>query len=358
MLLLLLSFVAPGYIVTGAGASCACSPVTIPVHVDVLVPKNQTDLFAGLKSNASDLRPVKAAYNISGTFCEPQQDSPHKGKDVVQILVHGFSYTSEYWSPPMQEFRNYSYADFSCQRGLASLALDVLGAGLSSRPINSSDVQYPTASAAVSQIARCLKTGSVAPGVPRFKTIVGIGHSAGSALLNYGAIVEAAHSPFAGLVLTSALSVILDFSSLVSARDVDPLRWGALDPGYLAIGVRTGFYAPDPSTFSPRMLQLDEFTQNVGSVGLAVGIHHTLLETGYTGHVAKVVGSQDQILCVGNSRCNDVAALTAHEVALWPLAQSFEVVVQEGSGHDLNLDFLALGPFNTFVRLVEEFSRN
>ncbi|KAJ7171407.1 hypothetical protein C8R46DRAFT_993553 [Mycena filopes] len=354
MLLLLLGSLALARIAAGsAPSSCACSPVTIPVHVDVLVPKDPTDLFGGLKSNASDLRPVEATYNISGTFCQPQQESQHK--DVVQILVHGFSYTSEYWSPPVEEFRNYSYAAFSCQRGFASLALDVLGAGLSSHP-NSSDVQYPTASAAVSDIARRLKTGSILPTIPAFKTIIGIGHSAGSLLFNFGAIVEAAKSPFAGLVLTGALSIPLDFSPLTSARDVDPARWGALDAGYIAMATRTPFYPPDARSFSPRMLQLDEFTQDVGARSLAIGTHGILLETAYTGHVAKIAGSQDQVFCLGSTRCDDVPALTAHEAALWPLAKSFEVVIQQGSGHDLNLDFFATSAFETFVRLVEEFS--
>jgi hypothetical protein len=52
----------------------------------------------------------------------------------------------------------------------------------------------------------------------------------------------------------------------------------------------------------------------------------------------------------------DIAALTAAEQVLWPAAQSFEVVVAQGSGHDLNLDFLAQGPFNTFSRLVYQFA--
>ncbi|KAF8146486.1 hypothetical protein K438DRAFT_2028164 [Mycena galopus ATCC 62051] len=47
-----------------ASASCACSPVVIPVHVDVLVPKDPTDPFAGLTGNASSLRHVDDTYNI------------------------------------------------------------------------------------------------------------------------------------------------------------------------------------------------------------------------------------------------------------------------------------------------------
>jgi len=80
------------------------------------------------------------------------------------------------------------------------------------------------------------------------------------------------------------------------------------------------------------------------------------LTTQYTGPVAKVVGSEDQLFCVGTGRCGDVASLTAAERILWPAAQSFDVVVSQGSGHDLNLDFFAEGPFNTFVDFVDQFS--
>ncbi|KAJ7739147.1 hypothetical protein B0H16DRAFT_1465408 [Mycena metata] len=87
-----------------AQGSCACSPVTITVHVDVLVPKDPTDEFAGLKSNASELRRVDVTYDIYGIFCEPDTTVSSRNKEVVQLLVHGITYTGQYWSPPVEEF--------------------------------------------------------------------------------------------------------------------------------------------------------------------------------------------------------------------------------------------------------------
>ncbi|KAJ7772464.1 hypothetical protein B0H16DRAFT_1881068 [Mycena metata] len=234
----------------------------------------------------------------------------------------------------------------------SSLAVDALGVGLSSRPVNASDVQYPTSSAALSQVARHLKTASLLPGVPAFNKVIGIGHSAGSGLLNFGAIVEGPQSPFDGLILTASLSTAVDLNistlpGLASARDVDPLRWGTLDPAYFTATNRSIFYPADLSTFSPRTVLLDEFTEDVGTVGIFAQTTTTSLTTGYTGPVAKVVGSEDQLFCAGTDRCGDVAALTAAGPTLWPAARSFEVVVEQGSGHDLNLDFFADGPFNT-----------
>ncbi|KAJ7648754.1 hypothetical protein DFH06DRAFT_1332362 [Mycena polygramma] len=345
-----------------SATSCGCSSVDIPVHVDVLVPKDPSDVFGGLKSNASSLRRVADTFNIFGIFCQPDSTSPQT-TDIIQLLVHGFSYTNQYWSPPVEEFRNYSYVTFSCERGLSSLAVDALGVGLSSRPANASDVQYATTSAALSQVARHLKGASILPGIQSFKKVIGIGHSAGSIMLNFGAIVEGPHSPFDGLILTGELIVKPgDKQTMLGppdpARDDTPLRWGTLDPAYVTTSNRTPFYPTDPTAFSPRMIAFDDFTKDVGAISIGFQQPTTSLTTQFTGPVAKVVGSEDQLFCAGNTRCVDVAALTAAERVVWPAAKSFEVVVAQGSGHDLNLDFMARGPFKTLVDFVNRFSEN
>ncbi|KAF7377965.1 hypothetical protein MSAN_00220400 [Mycena sanguinolenta] len=343
------------------GASCGCSSLVIPVHVDVLVPKDPMDEFAGLKSNASDLRRVDDIYDIHGVFCRPDRGSL-QNPSVIQLLVHGFSYTSQYWSPPVEEFRNYSYAAFSCARGLPSLAVDWLGVGLSTRPVNASDVQYPTVAGAVSQVAIHLKTASILPGVPPFRKVIGIGHSAGSGALTFNAIVDGARSPFDALILTGDINLgagnmLPPLSIVTPARDDTPLRWGNIDPGYVTWRNRSIFYPADPTAFSPRMLEFDGFTKDVATASMFVqtaGLS-TFTVQQYTGPVVKIVGSEDQVLCA-TDRCGDVAALTASERVRWPKARSFEVAVEQGSGHDPNLDFKAQGPFNTFVGFVNQFS--
>jgi pimeloyl-ACP methyl ester carboxylesterase len=128
--------------------------------------------------------------------------------DVIQLLVHGFTYTSQYWSPQTEEFRNYSYTDFACNHGLSSLAIDLVGVGLSSRPVNASDVQFATNAALVSQLARHLKITSIHPRVRPFKKVIGIGHSAGSATLTFGATKEGANSPFDAFILTGNVNFV------------------------------------------------------------------------------------------------------------------------------------------------------
>ncbi|KAJ7347961.1 hypothetical protein DFH08DRAFT_867016 [Mycena albidolilacea] len=64
-----------------------CSSLAIPVHVDVFVPTDPTDVFGGLKSNASSLRRVDDTYNIYGVFCQPDKVSVKStGQHLVFIL--------------------------------------------------------------------------------------------------------------------------------------------------------------------------------------------------------------------------------------------------------------------------------
>ncbi|KAJ7229492.1 hypothetical protein C8J57DRAFT_1251906 [Mycena rebaudengoi] len=196
-------------IYVASGQSCGCTSIFISVHVDVLVPKDPADPFGGLRSNASSLRRLDDTYDVFGVFCQPNTTSP-KNADVIQLLVPGFTYTSQYWSPPTEEFRSYSYTEFTCDRGLSSLAIDWVGVGLSSRPVNASDVQ-----------------------------------AQGSIMLNFGAIVDGTQSPFDGFILTSLLNV--DLSTLApllgvtSARDNTLLR---ARPGHALREVYLSFRAP------------------------------------------------------------------------------------------------------------------
>ncbi|KAJ7865172.1 hypothetical protein B0H14DRAFT_3600714 [Mycena olivaceomarginata] len=326
-----------------ASASCSCSSVVVPVHVDVLVPKDPTDVFGGLKSNETSQRRVNTTYDIYGVFCQPNAGN----EDVLQLLAHGGSYTSQYWSPPIEEFRNYSYSAFS------------------SRPANASDVQYPTSAAAL-LATRTAPQNRLHP--PRRQTIPKDHWNRAQPRLRPFQLRR--HRRRRTITLRRhGLTSILIFgpddppagsgtSSIpIVARDADPLRWGALDPAYVTVNNRTAFYPADPTAYSPRMLLFDGFTKDVMSPSLGEqGASSSIPAANYTGAVAKVVGAKDQVLCA-TGRCVDVEALTAAEQVVWPAAKSFEVLVLQGSGHDLNLDFRAGAAFETIFGLVTKFSK-
>jgi hypothetical protein len=73
-----------------SGQFCGCSSLVIPVHVDVLIPKDVADPFGGLKSNASSLRHLDETYDVFGVLCQPNTAVvPEK---AGQLKVHFGSY--------------------------------------------------------------------------------------------------------------------------------------------------------------------------------------------------------------------------------------------------------------------------
>jgi hypothetical protein len=287
------------------------------------------------------------------------------------MLVHGDTYTSSYWTFPINGFLNYSYVAFSCERGISSFAFDMLGAGLSTHPSNSTDIQLAVAGNITSSLAAMLKDGSVSralggPGAA-FSKVIATGHSLGSITLNWAAIALGASAPFDAFVSTAQihdpgrLKTGLD-TALEPARNVDPVRWGGLDPGYLTtpnVSVRARFYAPDKSTFSEQILEIDQLTKDLGSSAMAPSVPSIYAPaTGYLGPVAVVMGSEDQIHCYnaanGFAYCN-VTGVMEQERPFYPDTRNLSVFVIEHTGHDLNLHFSANGTFHLFTELVQSF---
>ncbi|KAJ6603016.1 hypothetical protein B0H10DRAFT_1957934, partial [Mycena sp. CBHHK59/15] len=66
-----------------SGQSCGCSSTILPIHVDMLHPKEPTDSIGGLKSNASSLRHLNETYDVFSVFCQPKTA---QRTDVVQLL--------------------------------------------------------------------------------------------------------------------------------------------------------------------------------------------------------------------------------------------------------------------------------
>src|SRR6266542_2068842 len=54
-------------------------------------------------------------------------------RDELQILVHGASYDHRYWDWPVQP-EIYSYVSWATARGVATLNIDRVGSGMSSKP--------------------------------------------------------------------------------------------------------------------------------------------------------------------------------------------------------------------------------
>jgi pimeloyl-ACP methyl ester carboxylesterase len=286
--------------------------------------------------------------------------------DHVQLLLHGSTYTSQYWTWPISGFQNYSYVSHACTQGQSTFTYDQVGVGLSDRPTNSTDIQLPTSASISTSLAHKLKSGEIAAAFglapKRFKKVIAIGHSQGSVVFNYAAIVSGVATPFDAMVLTGHIHdpTFLANAKLPrpAARDVNPARWSNLDPGYITISNRSEFYSPNNLTFSADLVQIDELTKDVSTLWYTEQTAAIYVPaTGYKGPVVELVGSNDQLHCLNNGDgfipCN-ATVLQVSEAPFFPDSRNFTMIVREGQGHDVNLDFGAAEMFKVFTELARE----
>jgi pimeloyl-ACP methyl ester carboxylesterase len=100
----------------------------------------------------------------------------------VQVLLHGGTYDHSYWDWPFQP-RRYSYVDHATRAGYATLNIDRLGYGRSSRP-DPTSLDFAVGGDAVHQVVKHLRRGGIGP---RFTTIVLNGHSMGGLVAEHTA---------------------------------------------------------------------------------------------------------------------------------------------------------------------------
>ena len=132
--------------------------------------------FASIEAATQVRIPVQVSglgtVEIAGWLSAPDAVS----HDLLQILVHGANYTHLYWDFPYQP-ETYSYVRWARERGFATLAIDQLGAGQSSRPQGEKVTNHAIAEA-LHGVVQAARSSGIAGHV--FKRIVLVGHSAGS----------------------------------------------------------------------------------------------------------------------------------------------------------------------------------
>ncbi|WP_246019082.1 alpha/beta hydrolase [Saccharothrix australiensis] len=267
---------------------------------------------------------------MHGTLC-----TPAGGGSTVQLLIPGATYNSAYWDyPGAHSFRAAQNA-----AGFATLAVDRLGTGGSSRPPAATLTALAQAEA-MHQVVRGLRSGAYGRSFPR--VVIG-GHSLGAAI----AVVEAGtHHDVDGVLLTgmthrvNPAGVTAVFATFVPAN-LDR-RFGALfPPGYLttAPGTRYGnFHAPGELSRAAR--ELEEATKDVFSpvetadaLGVAVVLPYSRL---VDVPVLSVVGSHDSAVCGPLATdCSSAEALREDEAPYF--TAPLEAHVVPGHGHSINL---------------------
>lgn len=270
-----------------------------------------------------------------GHLCTPA------GATTVEVLIPGGTYNSSYWDigyePQVHSFRLAMN-----NAGIATLALDRLGTGNSSKPL--STLVTATAQAdAVHQVIHALRTGSMGP---TFSKIIVGGHSIGSAM----AMIEAGTFHDVDGVLVTGMTHQMNFTTVAGALATmypaslaSKFAGKSPDPGYLTTEPGTryqDFHAPGP--YDAGAIAYDESTKDVFAATEAVDT--TALTTvvipasdAITAPVLIVTGD-DPNFCGPplGSDCTSADTLRASEAPFFPKTPSLQAFVLHGYGHAIN----------------------
>jgi pimeloyl-ACP methyl ester carboxylesterase len=277
--------------------------------------------------------PLRAGGTLATTLCTPAAGDT----DTVMVLMPGSNYNGTYWdfphAPQIYNFRRAMNA-----AGYATLVVDRLGTGASSRPA-STGVTATGDAQALHEIIGALRTGLA--GARPFGKVVTGGHSLSSGV----AVLEATtHHDVDGVLLTGyshdlniagALGIIGTYQP---AEQDAAFAGGGYDSGYLTTrpGTREKSFH-SPATADPEVVAVDEATKDVfAATEYPDGLTSTLppMSTQITAPVLVVNGSDD-VLC--SRVCADTATLQAAEAPHFSPAGRLRTFVLPGSGHSVNL---------------------
>ena len=302
---------------------------------------------ANLALNRSQVE--SGTFNISARYCPAT--SPCAGqKEVIELLVHGGSYTKDYWSGG--GFTNtsfngdpYSWIKYASERNYATLSIDELGNGNSSHP-DPTEVQPLLETECIHSVVEQLKAGKI--GNTTYSQVLFIGHSFGSQ--NLARLTQNHPTDPAALILTGYSD---DFSGNIPLQanfgylpgDLVSPRFADLPGGYLAMSNSTGrsdaFYYN--GSYAPIITVLDFASEGTVAIGEPFG---NILKPvpQYTGPVLLVSGDHDAVVCgpghdcltAPGGRSNCTVARTS---SFFPNAASFTYNLANSSGHSINFHY-------------------
>ncbi len=295
---------APG--ASAATAQTTCEDVRVPVTVGLV------------------------AQSMYGRLCVPP------GATTVQVLVPGGTYTSAYWDIGYApETRSYRQA--VNRAGIATMAVDRLGSGRSSKAL-SALITVSANAKAVHEVVRSLR--------PRFAEVVLVGHSIGSAVATTEAVT---YRDVDGVVITGLShqinlpGAVPVFTTLVPTV-LDPvLRNRGLNLGYLTTIAGTRYSSfHTPGATEPGALAFDEATKDVvtptETVGTVLVGSLIPLSRRITVPVMLVMGGGDGNFCGPplGADCSSNEALRVSEGRFYAPEARLRAHVVPGYGHSLN----------------------
>jgi pimeloyl-ACP methyl ester carboxylesterase len=296
--------------------------------------------------------------DLRGFQCIPTLRLPPR---TDLLLLHGGTYNSSYWSwPDDPAVRSTVWSALAA--GYAVTAIDRLGYGISSHPLSGLNT-FTQQGWTLHQVVAQLKV--------RYTSVVGVGHSFGSAQL----VNQAATYPqdYAALVVTgsgskvSAATTAATHTAFSAAATVWPRRFSPLDPGYLTNTTAAGrlLTVYTPGFASPGMVQFDWTTEDTLTLGEITSRPATLNALTATIRVPVLLldGQHDAHYCDNSQApapnetnlddCSSGAALYTAEKPNY-LAACFTAGVVPRSGHDLTTEEGAATANRDIVSWVRE----
>jgi pimeloyl-ACP methyl ester carboxylesterase len=266
-----------------------------------------------------------------GRLCVPQ------GATTVQVLVPGASYTNAYWDiPVVPDVRSVRLA--MNHAGIATMAVDRIGTGKSTKPL-SALVTTTSQAEAVHQVVQRMRG--------QFRKVLLGGHSLGSVI----SIIEAGTYRDVDGVLITGMTNQWDYLKAVPAVassipvTLDPrLSKLGLDPGYLttAPGSRYNMFHK-PGVLNQAVVDYDESTKDVFTATelvTTVLMVNTVLPASraITAPVMSVQTTADYFCGTPplGSDCSSNEALAASERPFYSQAPRVDAFVLSGYGHCFN----------------------
>lgn len=257
----------------------------------------------------------------------------------IQILVHGGSYDHRYWDPDFDKKDDHSYVKYITKHGYATLNIDRVGSGRSSRPADPSTLNFGAAAFTIHQIVQKLRQGtldSIRFGTIQSNTIVLVGFSFGAMI----ATVEAStYNDVDALILQSYSHTVGPAGEasfdLAYPANLEP-RFSGISDNYMTTlpGVRPDLFFYTPGT-TPFILATDEVWKQTYALAELLDIFPSLgASFGVQVPTLLVVGDYDLISCEAPS-CSAAGSLN-DEWQNFPMAASFDVEIIDGAGHTLN----------------------
>lgn len=272
-------------------------------------------------------------------------------RDELHVLLHGAGDDHRYWDWPIEPER-YSYVAWASQHGIATLNLDRIGCGHSSRPPGA-EVTLDAQAQTLAQVIDAVRAGR--NGVPAFSRLVLVGHSMGSVLCG---VTAANYDGVGAAVLTGYLPVdgtpemgdeLFDFAFVPALTGLPHLR-GLIDGGYLTaradLGVDELRYLiaqTDPENIAfEALIQGSATKAELRDASVAGPLIRTL-----TTPALAVVGQYDALLIdggLGETDTHDTVRRVADGIG-----PNFEFCVVPDTGHMLNLHRTAPDTFTAIA---------